>query len=789
MSKLLPVLLLFLPLLAAAQPRNPDPQSGGDSLFVLERLAEGNHLMSENPEKAIDEFEKALKTSISIDFEQGVQRSVPKLIAIYHQQNDVVNELKVRQLYNYFLKDKKRDAERAENTLERGNLYYENQLYGKSEDEYKSALELATNHNTAILPEVQKQLASAYHHNGKFEEAGKLYAIVLARSVKQGDREMLAWVYRNLAGMAHEQKKYNDAFHYYERLYTVGDSLGNEDLKIASVNNMGYESSFMEPRNKAFGEFNRVLNQAEKKGNKLLAAKTLQNMGVLYQNLDRPDSAITCLLVAAKYYKASGDKNGEGYADELLANIYLQQDDLHNAFVFNEAAIVIGEDKGYDELLVSSYLTRSMAHQSSYDYEPAFEYFQKYLRVKDKLDSKNQKKQSQLGDREKELSQYEKQLELDRFLKEMNDLRFDKVNAEKDAETKKREAAEKEGQLEAEKARTAMLEALRVKNALKILEQERQVVAQEKQIEIEKRAAESAESGRIIAENQKKIEAEKRVNAEKEKRINELELSKEKSRIRNLFFTIGGLGLLILIIIVVMLQLRKKNREIAQQNTVISKNQVVIAAEKEKSDKLLLNILPESIAAELKEKGAASPRHYDNVTVLFTDFTGFTNIAEQLSPADLVATLDRVFHQMDLICEKHGLNRIKTIGDAYMAAGGLPEPLEDHAVRSVRAAIDIRDFIKRFNEEQSPSMPRWDIRIGVNSGPVVAGVVGIRKFAFDIWGDAVNVAARMESSGVPGKVNISGTTYESIRKQFSCEYRGKVSAKNKGEIDMYFVEK
>lgn len=214
-----------------------------------------------------------------------------------------------------------------------------------------------------------------------------------------------------------------------------------------------------------------------------------------------------------------------------------------------------------------------------------------------------------------------------------------------------------------------------------------------------------------------------------------------------------------------------------------------ISKARRRSDELLLNILPGDVAEELKEKGSADAKLFDEVTVMFTDFKNFTQISEKLTPTELVAEIHTCFQAFDNIIGKHNIEKIKTIGDSYMCSGGLPIANNTHAEDVVKAALEIQQFMmKHLQQRKNEGKEIFEIRIGIHTGPVVAGIVGVKKFAYDIWGDTVNIASRMESSGEAGKVNISGSTYAQVKDKFKCIHRGKIQAKNKGEVDMYFVE-
>jgi adenylate cyclase len=219
--------------------------------------------------------------------------------------------------------------------------------------------------------------------------------------------------------------------------------------------------------------------------------------------------------------------------------------------------------------------------------------------------------------------------------------------------------------------------------------------------------------------------------------------------------------------------------------SLLKKKTLELEEEKKKTDNLLMNILPAEIVKELKTNGSVKPRLFEAITIMFANFHDFVNLIQRHEPVKVVNQLNEIYHKFDIIVEQAGLEKLKTIGNTYMIGAGLPKESDDHAIKITEVAINISEYIHRLNLKNKPE---WKLRIGINSGQVVAGVVGMHKFTYDVWGDTVNIASRMESSCEPGKINISRSTYELIKDFYDCEYRGQLDVKGMGEIDMFFVK-
>ncbi|MEQ1747134.1 MAG: adenylate/guanylate cyclase domain-containing protein [Saprospiraceae bacterium] len=304
---------------------------------------------------------------------------------------------------------------------------------------------------------------------------------------------------------------------------------------------------------------------------------------------------------------------------------------------------------------------------------------------------------------------------------------------------------------------------------------EKDSVERVKRRELEKMNKQQMLDSIIKVQLERDVQAQKAISAE-------IDAARQKSESARNFLVMVS-ALILVIAALFFLLFRSKQRT---ANDLSHKNKI-IEDEQKRSDELLLNILPLAIAQELKTKKKVAARKYDDATVMFIDFTGFTQLSELLSPEQLVAELDYCFSSFDRIISQYRIEKIKTVGDAYICASGLSDK-NASPTDMVKAALQIQDFLLHLKAERmNQGMPCFEARIGIHTGPVVAGVVGEKKFAYDIWGDTVNTAARMEETCSPGRVNVSEDTYWKAKYEFEWQPRGKVAAKNKGMMDMYYV--
>jgi class 3 adenylate cyclase len=455
----------------------------------------------------------------------------------------------------------------------------------------------------------------------------------------------------------------------------------------------------------------------------------------------------------------------------LVGQGYERDRNERNADVWYRTAQAKAKNAGDLDLIVKSVQKRGKLAEKDRDYrdayqiyEDAFNYFsQKGTSISD-LESKFERQKSTLDQERQRL-----QAEIDRLSDEKAALSSDRDQLKQQQDRLVREKRQVEREVSQKEERLADVSAAKAKA---------DSLAKIQKKEYDKLSAEDTKK-ELLIQAQKATLAEAQLEAERNR--NEAERNKEQ---RNQLMILAASGILLTLLLLVLFLVGRRSRNRLKEKSKI------IQQEQERSNELLLNILPRPIAEELKEYGKAKPRKYKEATVLFSDFKNFSKISEQLTPEELVEELDKSFKAFDFIISQYeDLEKIKTIGDAYMCASGLSDR-RSMPNNMIRAALEMQQFLEEQKQEKIRlGKPYFEARIGIHTGPVVAGVVGVNKFAYDIWGDTVNIASRVESNGQEGRVNISEATYNLVRYNFECEYRGKVQAKNKGLIDMYFVKK
>jgi adenylate cyclase len=602
--------------------------------------------------------------------------------------------------------------------------------FSKALEHYKKALEIRTVvGDRRAMASSYNNLGTLYENVGQFYDAIDNYMLNLREQEALNDTFRIARAHFNLAGVYQEIGIYFEAARLLNEARFTLENM-NDQKGMAQVNNMlGHISFELETFSQADAFYRNALKIYEELRDSSDIAGTLSNIANNYDEWGTQEKNMDSTQHAMPYY-------------EMALDVYRRLDDsLGMAAIYNNMGTTCKHLKEYARGL--KYLNIAMGIRKRYEDTPGI------------METTNS-----LGDIWFGLKNYKKALYYTR--------KYQKI-----ALTIKNEKFEQKSYKDLAKIYEA------TGNFKKAFEFQVKYDEMRYHRLNENRTQEFNRLEALFADRKKQLDLEKQKTL----------IAQQNEDIARTTATRNGLigGAVALALLVVLFYNRSRLR--ARSNKQLASKNMVIERERKRADELLMNILPESAAAELKANNSVKPVRYESVTVLFSDFKGFTNIAEKVSPEALIEELDACFRMFDAIMERFGLEKIKTIGDAYMCAGGLPSPNTTHPVDMVNAAIEMQvQLAKLMANKTAEGKPVFEMRIGINSGPVVAGVVGSHKFAYDIWGDTVNIAARMEQGSEPNKINISGATYELVKDLFPCTYRGEIPAKNKGNIAMYFVD-
>jgi class 3 adenylate cyclase len=565
----------------------------------------------------------------------------------------------------------------------------------------------------------------------------------------------VAYALKNI-GLVHFMKSdYMEVLNYWNQSLIMFDSVGDKIGVSNILNNLGAVYVNQGDDAKAI-EYNlRSLKVAEEIGDKLRIASAYLGIGNVYLNkVENHDKSLTYLQQALYLSEELGEYDAIGNASVNIGEIYFLKENYDSALLYYEKSLNAYKIDGKGNVPYSLN-NIGKVYTKRGEYATAISYHQRAFNISEQINDEFQMAQSLIG-------------EGDAYR-----ISKDYKNALKPYKTGE-ELVKKIGAL---KELKEIYEGLSLANsALKNYNDAFNYQTLLTQINYD---IYNADNDKQIERLQFSYDIDKKQGEvdllTKDKALQAVEMQRQKV-VKNAFI----IGFILIILIAIGIYRNYKNK--VKTNLLLDKQNHEI-------ESLLLNILPAETAKELQKDGYATPRQYNSVSVLFTDFKGFTKIAEGLKPHELIAELNSFFNAFDDIIEKFHLEKIKTIGDAYMCAGGIPIANQTHPTRIVKAGLAMQEFMKNKNEQRiRQGMVAWELRVGIHTGPIVAGVVGKKKYAYDIWGDTVNIASRMESNGEVGKVNISSATYELVKNDFECSYRGKIEAKNKGFIDMYFLE-
>jgi class 3 adenylate cyclase len=555
----------------------------------------------------------------------------------------------------------------------------------------------------------------------------------------------------------YQKSDFSQALVNFKRALSAERKAGREKLNGALLNTIGVMHGTLGNQARALEFYERGLKASTEMDEKVNMEMCVSNIGELYLMQDNYPSALEYLERGLQLEKEMGDSIGYAMSLILIADVYRKQHKFKRALDYSQRALKINESFDSKEGIADCFYSIGDTYKEQKEYSLALPYFENGLALNKTRDSTEFtiKSLNKIGNIHLEQGDYSQALSY---------CNHSRVLARKSAMLSYlKDACE------------CLYAAHRSLNngtqALKYLEQIRAIEDSLSSQEMNSRLQQMEFENQTLEDSIAAAEKERLIEL-----AHQIEVQK-KNRARN----IAIIGALFILLIAAGLFSRWRS---------VRRSKARLQLEKDRSENLLLNILPAEIAEELKNNGEAAARDFEMVSIIFTDFKGFTQASEKMSAADLVAEINTCFKAFDGIVGKFKVEKIKTIGDSYMSAGGLPVPSLSAAKNTVLAAIEMQTFVKtRKTERDAQNLPAFEMRVGIHTGAVVAGIVGVKKFQYDIWGDTVNTASRMESSGEVGQVNISKATYDLIKDdpEFSFVSRGTVNAKGKGEMEMWFV--
>ncbi|MFZ1687143.1 MAG: adenylate/guanylate cyclase domain-containing protein [Flavobacteriales bacterium] len=645
------------------------------------------------------------------------------------------------------------------------NLIWDAYVYVQPDSAFLLAEEMATFAERGANPGWQAKAfdlqAASWYIRGEAAKALEFYQRALVIHRHTGNKDAEAGCEGNLGLMSSILGDHTKALAHLERALALDEELGNRK-GMANVHlSLGRLCMDQGDYTSAVEHYSGSLSLAEADSNLTGMANALGNLGILSAEQQDYAQGIAYMQRSIALFERLGDKNGFAVALGNLGGMYTERGDYDKALDCQQRRMSIAQEVGDLHGVAVALNNMAEIHGKKKEHREAIGLFDRAADIARRIEDPLTLSYSQVGLASAYASLGEHRTAA-RFGEDAlnNAHTIGNVVAERDAAQALHLAYKELG--DGDRALAMHERYVQLRDSILSTDNQRAVLRQEYQYNYDKKAL--ADS---LVHEQEQHAAEL---------AHQEQLASEKNR-RNMMGLGGGALAIMAIGLYTRLRYVRRTRDI-------------ISREKDRSETLLLNILPAEVAEELKEKGSADAKQFDQATILFTDFKGFTSISEKLSPAQLVEELNVCFKAFDKIITDRGIEKIKTIGDAYMCAGGLPDPETSSPVEVVLAALEMQAFmVERKAQRDATGTPAFEMRVGIHTGPVVAGIVGVKKFAYDIWGDTVNIASRMESSGEVGQVNISEITYALVKAEPGLTFtvRGKVQAKGKGELEMYFV--